>query len=658
MLIADPALGVDPVLDAAAARAEDSSAGMARLALVRRVGCGLLGLQLIALMIFSAVQFQRYSVTSDYAFYSHAWFQIAHGHFTWNFFGNHGELTFILLAPAYWLWPHGPMLLWEQDIGVVGAELVAFLWICEIAATRRRQPGYLRPLLASAGLVALLADPWIWWALAFDFHFETVATLFAILFARELQKGRRRAWIWGALTLLSGDVATTYVVAIGVGAVIGSRRRLWGLVAVVAGVIWLVLLHGVGAMRGSANLVPLNYLAVRQRAGAPAPKSSNLVQLAVGILHQPGRVISVIWSKRINAWANVGASGLLGILAPVALFVPLAVIAENSLFPGIAFNQPLFQSTPIYIFVPVGTVMLLAWVAKRYRRLAVGLAVAVMLETIGWGVVWLPRTPNQWIRVSQAAEAKLNQFNREVPANDEVVASQGIIGRFSFHPYQEIVGPGGSAHLSGGPVWFALTPSIGVETAPAAFEEALVAELSGPLHARSVVVGDGVYAYEYTPRAGQTRLRLPGLPTVLPSWLFHSVSGVVVTTGPPSRWRVVGRGRRGYLVHGDYWNDPTGPALATAELSGHGVVSVEVWDVTTNALLAEQRVTLAGSRVQARVPFDVPTPQPEEGLFHGDGPFAVTPVVGLPGDQLEVRIYDFSPRSRPVAWSVGISSTQ
>jgi hypothetical protein len=342
----------------------------------------------------------------------------------------------------------------------------------------------------------------------------------------------------------------------------------------------------------------------------------------------------------------------------VILFVPAAVISENSLFPGIAFNQPLFQSTPIYIFVPVGTVMLLAWVAKRYRLLAVGLAVAVIVETIAWGVIWLPRTPNQWIRVPPAAEAKLNQFNRDLPANVEVVASQGIIGRFSFHPYQEIVGPGGSVHLFGVPVWFALAPSLGVETAPAAFEYALVAELAGPLHARPVVIGDGIYAYVYTPRAGQTRLRMPGLPTVLPTWVFHSASGVVVTSGPPSKWRVVGSGKSGYLVHGDYWNDPTGPALATAELSGHGLVSVEVWDVATNALLAEQRVNLVGGRVQARVPFNVPTPQPVGGLYHGYGPFAVTPVVGLPGDQLEVRIYDFGSGGKPVALSVGVSSNQ
>jgi len=664
---AAPAAATDIVepTDAPEAASASSWSGMAGF---RRLGYGLLGLQLVALLIYSVIEFQRYGLTSDYAFYSSAWALAAHGHPTLNFLQSQGEVTLFLLAPFYWLWPHGPILLWMQDLMVVGAELVAFSWICEVVATRetarhaprravRGGPRYLPQVLASAGLVALVANPWIWWTLAFDYHSEAMATLFAVLFARELQKRRKRAGWWALLTLLSGDVGTTYVSAVGLGALVGGRRRLWGGVAVVVGVVWLVVLHALGAMRGTGQLTPLAYLGGAAVAAKPSTGSAGLFHLATQIVRRPGSVLSVIWSKRLNVWANLWSSGLFGILAPVVLFVPVAAITENTLYPGIAFNQPSFQSIPIYIFMPIGTVMFLAWLAKHVRWLAVALAGTVMVSSIGWAVVWLPRTSSQWIRVPPAAAAKLDQFNRALPPNVEVVASQGIVGRFATeHPYGDIVGAGGPVRLHGGPVWFVIAPDLGVETAPSGSEYALVAELAGPLRARPVVVGDGIWSYVYIPPAKQTRFRLPGVPRVLPAWEFHSASGHVILAGPPSGWRVVGSGRKGYLVFGDYWNEPTGAATGTARLSGHGTVYVEVWDVTTNTLLAERRVPLPGGPVEASVPFEVPTPQKAGGVYHGSGPFRLTPVPEPAGDQLEVRVYDLGSGSTPTALSVGMSS--
>ena len=75
------------------------------------------------------------------------------------------------------------MLLWLQDLGVAVAEAVAFTWLCEIASRR------LAPLtastsmlnarrdalwLAGAGLALLVVNPWIWWGISFDYHFETI----------------------------------------------------------------------------------------------------------------------------------------------------------------------------------------------------------------------------------------------------------------------------------------------------------------------------------------------------------------------------------------------------------------------------------------------------------------------------------------------------
>jgi hypothetical protein len=303
--------------------------------------------------------------------------------------------------------------------------------------------------------------------------------------------------------------------------------------------------------------------------------------------------------------------------------------------------------------------MFLAWLAMPFRRVTVALAVFVMVETVGWATVWLPRTPDQWIRVPANAAAVIHRFDQAVPANAEVVASQGIAGRFApGRQLVEINGPGGSIALGRQPVWFVVAPEVGIETAPPASELALVADLAGPLHARPVAIGSGIWGYEYTPRKGQHRIELPGLPTVLPAWEFRSNSGTVVINGQPSQWAVIGNGGSGYLVYGDYWYPPTGPALGSATLSGQGTVSVEVWDVTTNTLLAQRRVQLGGTTVEVPVRFEVPAPQPQAATFHGFGPFRVDPLPPSVGDQIEVRVYSFGHAARPIALSVGMKAAQ
>ena len=76
------------------------------------------------------------------------------------------------------------VLLWLQDIGVCAAEAVAFTWLCELA--RAAPPGQDGAWLATAGLVLLVANPWIWWTISWDFHSETIAMPFAVLLARDL----------------------------------------------------------------------------------------------------------------------------------------------------------------------------------------------------------------------------------------------------------------------------------------------------------------------------------------------------------------------------------------------------------------------------------------------------------------------------------------
>ena len=167
---------------------------------VRRIGYVVLGVQLACFLAWSTLLYSRFALTSDFAADNQAWFLIAHGRFdpystvqgypAWR---DHSEFLLWPLALLYWVWPHGVTLLWLQDLCVVGAEAVAFTWLCELAG--RRQPGKDAAWLAGAGLVLLVANPWTWWAVSYDFHIQMVAILFAALLARDLANGRRRAWL-------------------------------------------------------------------------------------------------------------------------------------------------------------------------------------------------------------------------------------------------------------------------------------------------------------------------------------------------------------------------------------------------------------------------------------------------------------------------------
>ena len=115
------------------------------------------------------------------------------------------------LALLYWVsLRRGGAALDAGRLGVVGAELVAFLWACELAQNIPSGPG------RSAGWplpdwCCSSINPWSWWSMSFDFHAECLAVLFMALLAWDLANGRRRAWLWIALLVACGDVAGTYI---------------------------------------------------------------------------------------------------------------------------------------------------------------------------------------------------------------------------------------------------------------------------------------------------------------------------------------------------------------------------------------------------------------------------------------------------------------
>ena len=619
------------------------SAQTGSLRRVRRIGCAVLGLQLAGFLAWSAIQYSRFALTSDFATYNQAWFLIAHGHLVpydtvqrFQFWRNHGELLCYPLALLYWVWPHGLTLLWLQDLCVTGAEVVAFTWACELAGRLRK--GREAAWLAGAVLVLLVANPWLWWAVSFDFHMEPFATLIAVLLARDLWNGRRRAWVWLVPLLACGDVADTYLAGVGLGGVLLSRRtRVPGAVMACLGAGATLLIALVHANLGSARgLQAYSYLA----AGSQDTQLS-LGALVKGIASHPLGVLRVLWAKRLELWANLAPSGLAGLGDPLILPLMLVVLLANVLFEGLLFAQPIFQDLPVYVLLPVGTVVVLGWLMHRRRRAALLLTGLLAAQALGWAVVWAPRAPSQWLRVSAPTAATLARIEAAIPASAEVIASQGVVGEFAERADVEPLRTPGTIPVRGGETWLVIALAQGIEIQSTASAVALIGELAGPLHATLVTHAHGVWAFRWRPPQGVHSLSVPGESAPLPAWAAPMAPGAVgrsVMTGPPGTWRVTSSGGRGYVADEIAWQKPPGRYQALVTLSAAGPVNVEVWNDTGNVLLARRSIPATSGVESVVVPVDA-TIAYRAGAYSGWGPFRADFIPPPEGERLEVRVW-------------------
>ena len=622
---------------------ETPPARVGPLGWVRRIGYGVLGLELAGFLVWSAMMYSHFAVTPDFLVYYQPWFQIAHGHLDprislsgFPFWRNHFELFIWPTALLYWLWPHGVTLLWLQDICVLTAEAVAFTWLCEIAACRGQGKG--PAWLAGAGLVLLAANPWVWWALSWDFHGESVASLLAVLLGWDLVHRRRRAWAWVALLLTCGDVAGTYLFGVGLGAMLTNPRWRWrGALIAGLGLCLTLLITLCHANEGSAfGLQAYDYLIPGTRTG---PLS--IGALATGILTHPGNVVTTLWGKRLDIMADLAPGGLVGIGSPAVLPILLVVLLANALFPSLLFTEPTYQSLPIYVILPIGTIGLLAWLMRRHRRTALVLAGVLAAQALGWSAVWSPRTPSQWLRVPNPTAATLAELAAHIPASDEIIVSQGVAGKFGNHPDVHPIFTAGPQPLKGGETWFIIAPLAGLESQTTESAMAFLGELAGPLHARLVTHANGVWAFRWRPPPGMNVIHVPGESMPLPAWAAPRTPGEAsrqVLTGPPGTWHMSATGGVGYVADGLAWLEPPGRYRAVIRLSSSRPVNVEIWNDTGDVLLRRQTVPVATGVQKVVVSVSATTIYSSQ-TFRGWGPFRADFIPPPPGNRLEIRVW-------------------
>lgn len=324
--------------------------------------------------------------------------------------------------------------------------------------------------------------------------------------------GKRRAWWWAVVVLLCGDVAASYLIGLGMAAVLSgkcTRRMGWMLIG--SGFVWILFIIAIGSGKGSSLAGNYGYLAhVSNSSGLGATAA-----VVSGILRHPSAVISVLHSRWSQIYKFIAASGTIGAASALGFSLGLVILVPNALNQSGVFIGATagFQNLVAVIFMTVGVVTVLTWVLPRRHGLALAvlLGSASLIQVIVVSIQWIPQIPSNFAVVSASAARQLAQIERHIPTNAEVVVSQGVIGRFGSHPFVypflDAFADGQTVPVNAQTVAFVFVPKEGLELATPAQTQAAITMVRNQLHAEAIPGGPDVTALLWHPPPGTRSLR-------------------------------------------------------------------------------------------------------------------------------------------------------
>ncbi len=624
---------------------------------LRRVALGLMGLQLLVLGILSYREYTHFGLTVDYGIFEQAFWMLAHGqlnpHLTVAgipFWRNHFELLMWPLAMLYWVWPNGPILLFVQDCAAIGTEWFAFLIIVRLVKSSPTSESWKRFLIGTA-LILLVMNPWTYWAESFDFHFHAIEACLITVSLWAFYDGRRR---WGYIlmicTLLASQVSTTYLVPAGATIFFMDRKlRRDGLIVALLGLGWFVFSEHLGV--GGLGFVFGSHSAPVQAGSAQLPLLQEYlpksVQGLLALVTHPGHLLNSWWSNRGNVWANLGTVGDVGLISIWGL-VPLLVFLETALAGSSVFTQPSPSTSAVWALILVGSIV---WASRAYiwhRWVGYMVVTLIAVNAIGWAFMGYQALPTKYTMASAKGSHTLEEALRIIPPNAEVVASQGILGRFvdrnRVYPFLYSGIP-----IRGPEVYFVISPYQGINLLNNENIAQRMAYLVNVLHASVVTHKNQIWVFRWHPPKGVTHLTWPTRTSRIMAWTVESQAGHALLQGSPSQWRRQSLHKPGYVLTGDYWRLARGSYTAAVSVRATGPIHVEVWNDTGNLLLARRTLPKTQGLQQVRVPFAL-TRQFPRNIFAGVGPFRYQPVVPTLDNNIEVRVWTAGQGSVDVYW--------
>ncbi len=425
----------------------------------------IVSVQFVGLIHYSWYLYRRFDLLEDFAHNAQAWYLIGHGNLSpldtiripsTPFLRDHFDLVMWPLSLLHFLSGSPLWLLVVQDLAVVAAELITLRWVWSILDSRLDRHRTLAGLLA---LVVLMANVWWYETVSFDVHMTPLGLPLLVLVGYSLWCGRwTRACLAAVGCVLFGAVVTELLVFVGLGGLIvlvarsprDQRGIVTALALTVAAGAWVLVVTGVGANQAS-NLASQysSLVADNGHAGTFA--------LLGGAVRHPVRVLRMVHARAHAMVRPLITSGLIGLFSPVGLLISVGALIPAGLAASPSFSSvnDSFQTLALVPFVLVGDAMVLVWLGARLQRrqpdsppAKTGPRRLVTRGTIVWGLACvlalgavlqdgrlLVHLRKTWWTVTPSGAQALHTALDHAPPSVEVVASNGVVGRFSQRRY-------------------------------------------------------------------------------------------------------------------------------------------------------------------------------------------------------------------------------
>ena len=215
---------------------------------------------------------------------------------------------------------------------------------------------------------------------------------------------------------------------------------------------------------------------------ASTTASGELVTIVAGLVFHPSIAGHVVTSRWGEIYKFVGGAGTIGFFSVFGGLFSLIVLAPSALNSSPAFISDIGGSQNIMavMAVAVGIAMVATWLTRlgeRFDRrwrvgftaLALALAAGAVVQTAVLSAHWTPKSGQMFAAVDDATAAELAHVDAQIPASDETVVSQGVVGRFAqrhtYYPYFDVFADGQTVPLFGHTVYVVLVPRQGIEEA-------------------------------------------------------------------------------------------------------------------------------------------------------------------------------------------------
>jgi hypothetical protein len=307
-------------------------------------------------------------------------------------------------------------------------------------------------------------------------------------------------------------VGALYLVGVGLSGLL-SGRKTWrpGLVVGGVGLVWITLLTALDgtAVGGRGVNAWYGYLV------GPHHGRIGLFQIVEGVVRHPGLVTHMFASRWTLVFVFLAVVGIVGVFSPwgfgmaLVVFVP-CILNFDPVFLRIQASFQIWVALP---FVLVGSVMVLLRLTQGngIQRLEAAMLGAIwLIVVVIIAISILPGVPRYWLAVDPPASTQLARIQTELPARAEVIASQGVFGRFSERSFAYSYDASErNFPVKSDLVYFIVTPRQGVaEVAPSEAMEA-VRFVQHKLGGQVLDDRDGVFELKWTPPPGRTGVTLP-----------------------------------------------------------------------------------------------------------------------------------------------------